>query len=201
MMGWVIGMMIAFSVMAAVMGGHMAELTSASMSGCVQALELAITIAGAMALWSGLMKIAEQSGLTKAVCRLLLPLTHGVLFPSLRADSPALEKITMNMTANLMGLGNAATPLGIAAMQALEADAGHPQTATREMITFVAINTASMQLIPTTTAFLRMDAGSAHPMEILLPVWITSLASVVVAVCIAKLGCTRRERKARSVSA
>lgn len=189
MMSWVIGGIVLLSVVAAMFSGRMPALTAASMAGGKEAMELGFTIAGSIALWGGVMRVAEKSGVTGAVSRLLRPLTKGLLFRGLRADSPALEAISMNLTANLLGLGNAATPLGIAAMQALSKEAGHPDTATKEMITFVVLNTASMQIIPTTTAFLRLQAGSANPMEILLPVWLSSLAAVIVAVILAKVFC------------
>lgn len=194
MMSWVIGCMIVFSVIAAAFGGRMPELSAGAMSGCQQALELGLTVAATMALWGGVMRIAEQSGLTTAVGRALRPLTKGLLFPALRADGPAIAAISMNLTANLMGLGNAATPLGLTAMQELEKEAGYPRRATREMITFVALNTASLQLVPTTTAFLRLQAGSHSPMEILTAVWVSSLVAVTVAVLLAKGLFPRREK-------
>lgn len=187
MMSYVIGGMILFSVISALFMGRMPALESASLGGCKQAVELAFTLAGSMALWGGLMKIAERSGMTKALCSLLSPLTRGVLFRRLPSNSPALEAISMNLAVNLLGLGNAATPLGLAAMGALDRESKNGVVATREMVVFVALNTASMQLIPTTTAFLRMQMGSAAPMEILFPVWISSLASLIVAVTLANV--------------
>lgn len=197
MMSWVIVIMVVLSVIAALVGGDMAALSAATMGGCKQAIELAITLAATMSLWSGVMKVAERSGLTAAIARALLPITKGVLFPSLGRDSSAMQAISMNLTANLLGLGNAATPLGIAAMRELEREAGYPATATRDMITFVALNTASMQLIPTTTAFLRLQAGSASPMEIIVPVWVSSLVAVTVAVLVAKALFPRAVRSAQ----
>ena len=95
--------------------------------------------------------------------------------------------ITMNMAANLLGLGNAATPLGLAAMRELEREAGHPTVATDAMITFVVLNTASLQLIPTTNAYLRLAAGSQNPMEILPAVWMASAGSIAVGVMVARV--------------
>ena len=189
MMSWIIGGMMLVAVVSALLQGQMTALSAGALSGCREAVQLAITLSGSIALWSGLMRVAEKSGLTQALGRLLRPVTHGLLFRRLPRDSPALDAISMNLTANLIGLGNAATPLGLAAMGALEKESTLGETASDEMITFVALNTASLQLIPTTTAFLRLQAGSAHPMEILLPVWISSLASVTVAVLLAKLLC------------
>lgn len=187
MMSWVMGGMILLSVISGIFTGRMSELSAASLNGCKQAVELTITITGSLALWSGVMAVAEKSGLTTLLAQAMSPLTRGVLFRGLPRDSKALEAISMNLTANLMGLGNAATPLGLAAMKELEKEGGGSRRATNHMITFVALNTASMQLIPTTTAFLRLQAGSRNPMEILVPVWISSVASVTVAVTLAKL--------------
>lgn len=187
MMSFVIGSMILLSIVCALFAGKMPDLENATLGGGKQAVELAITLAGSLALWGGIMRIAEKSGVTKALCSLLSPLTKGLLFRRLPENSPALEAISMNLAANLLGLGNAATPLGLAAMRELEKEAKGSAVATREMVVFVALNTASMQLIPTTTAFLRLQMGSAEPMGILVPVWISSLLSVTVAVALANL--------------
>lgn len=193
-MNFVIGGMILLSVISALFSGKMPSLSNASMSGCKEAVELAITLSGSVALWGGIMKIAEKSGITHALCELLSPLTKGLLFRGLPKDSPAFDAISMNLAANLLGLGNAATPLGLAAMVELDREAHHSTVACREMIIFVVLNTASMQLIPTTTAFLRLQLGSANPMEILIPVWISSLLSVSVAVIVANVLCSARRR-------
>lgn len=115
------------------------------------------------------------------------PAVLSLLFRGIKPGSPAAKAISMNITANLLGLGNAATPLGIAAMRELEATNQNPSIASNDMITFVVLNTASLQLIPTTTAALRMQAGSASPFDILPAVWAASLASVVVAVLLSIL--------------
>ncbi|MEG0854702.1 MAG: spore maturation protein A [Angelakisella sp.] len=196
MMSYVIGGMILLSVLSAILMGKMPDLSAASLNGCKQAVDLAITLSGSLALWGGVMKIAEKSGITKGLCSLLSPLTKGILFRRLPENSPAFAAISMNLAANLLGLGNAATPLGLAAMRELEKEAGHPTVATREMVVFVALNTASMQLIPTTTAFLRLQMGSADPMEILVPVWISSFISVVVAVSLANILYSMRQPSA-----
>ncbi|MEG1874268.1 MAG: spore maturation protein A [Angelakisella sp.] len=186
MMSNIISAMLVFSILAALLGGKLSALSAASMNGCKQAIELTITLSGSIALWGGVMRIAEKSGITHALCRALSPLVHGVLFPRLRRESPAAQAISMNLAANLLGLGNAATPLGLTAMRELEKETGGSTDASTEMITFVVLNTASLQILPTTTAFLRLQAGSAHPMEILLPVWLCSLAAVTVAVVLSK---------------
>ncbi len=194
MMSYIIGGMIVLAIIVGFFTGNIEAVSGSAMSGSVKAVELVFSICGMIAFWNGIMKIAEKSGATAALAKFFEPVTRGLLFPRLRKGSPALVAISANIVANLIGLGNAATPLGMLAMQELEKEAGYPEKATAEMITFVAINTSSLQIVPTTTAFLRMQAGSADPLEILLPVWISSLAAVIVAVTLAKLLSPRTTR-------
>ena len=139
-----------------------------------------------MCFWSGLLEIAKRAGLTEKLAKLIRPLTQ-LLFPRLRGDSPAVTAMVMNMTANFLGLSNAATPLGLAAMQELEKINPKPGTASDEMCMFVVINTASISLIPTTVIALRSAAGSQDPFGIIVPVWLCSVTAVTVGVIAAKL--------------
>ena len=191
MLGWILGGMLAISLGAGWFGGRMDLVSQAAMTGGGEAVELALSLTGMLALWGGLMRIAEHSGLTTIVSRCLEPITR-LLFPSLREGERARELISMNMTANLLGLGNAAPPLGLAAMKELSRRAGHPSRATREVVTFVVLNTASIQLLPATNALLRLQAGSEAPLEILPAVWLTSAAAVTVSLLLARGG---REKK------
>lgn len=186
MMNAVLVGMLIFSVVCAAFGGNMEALSAAALSGCGEAVTLVISLTGMLCLWCGLMKIAQQCRLTEAVARLFRPLTR-LLFPELPAGSPALQAICMNLSANLLGLGNAATPLGLAAMQELQKLNRQKDTASNAMVTFVVLNTASLQLIPTTCAVLRQQAGSAAPMEILPEVWLSSVASAAAALTLARL--------------
>ena len=186
MMNAVLVGMLTFSVVSAAFGGNMEALSAAALSGCGEAVTLVISLTGMLCLWCGLMKIAQQCRLTEAVARLFRPLTR-LLFPELPAGSPALQAICMNLSANLLGLGNAATPLGLAAMQELQKLNRQKDTASNAMVTFVVLNTASLQLIPTTCAVLRQQAGSAAPMEILPAVWLSSVASAAAALTLARL--------------
>ena len=186
MMNAVLVGMLTFSVVSEAFGGNMEALSAAALSGCGEAVTLVISLTGMLCLWCGLMKIAQQCRLTEAVARLFRPLTR-LLFPELPAGSPALQAICMNLSANLLGLGNAATPLGLAAMQELQKLNRQKDTASNAMVTFVVLNTASLQLIPTTCAVLRQQAGSAAPMEILPAVWLSSVASAAAALTLARL--------------
>lgn len=171
----------------------MAALSAAALQGCGDAVQLVISLAGMLCLWCGVMNIAAKAGLTEALARLFRPLTRR-LFPALDPAGDAMQAICMNLSANLLGLGNAATPFGLAAMHALQKQNPAPDTATDEMLLFVVLNTASLQLLPTTCAALRQQAGSAAPMEILPAVWLTSLGTISVGLLLAWLPLRRRRR-------
>ena len=177
--------MILFSVICAAATGRMEQLSGAVLSGASDAVTLVISMAGMMCAWTGLMKIADEGGLTLLLSKALNPLMR-LLFPRCKPGGPAVKAMCMNITANLLGLGNAATPLGIAAMQELKKN-NPTQTADNSMVTFVVLNTASIQLIPTFLGTLRAQYGSAAPFGILPAVWITSACSVIAGLTAAKL--------------
>lgn len=149
------------------------------------AVELAIGLIGIMALWLGLMKVAEQAGLIAHLAKALKGLTRR-LFPDVPPDHPAMGAMIMNISANMLGLGNAATPFGLKAMEELDKLNLKPGTATDAMCTFLVINTSSVQLIPATVIALRAVAGSANPTEILGPVIVATTISTVVGVMAVK---------------
>lgn len=173
------------SVFCAAATGRMPQLSAAVLSGAGDAVQLVISITGMMCAWTGLMKIADRGGLTGMLAKLLSPVMR-LLFPSCKKGSPAIGAICMNVTANILGLGNAATPLGIAAMKELK-KSNPTETADNAMVMFVVLNTASVQLIPTFMATLRAQYGSAAPFDILPAVWATSLLSLAVGVTMGKL--------------
>ncbi|WP_444644793.1 nucleoside recognition domain-containing protein [Caproiciproducens sp. R1] len=173
------------SVICAVVTGRMPQLSAGIMSGTAGAVELVITMMGMMCAWTGLMKIADAGGITLMLSKLFDPLMRRI-FPNLKKGSPAEKAICMNVTANLLGLGNAATPLGIAAMKEM-AKLNPTQTADNSMVMFVVINSASIQLIPTFMGTLRAQYGSPAPFDILPAVWLTSVCALAVGVTAAKL--------------
>ena len=195
MMKFIFAGMIIFSVISAIFNGRMEEVSTAAMTGAADAVQLVLRIGGMICLWSGFMHVADKAGITKALAKLLAPISR-ILFKDLEQDGPAMRAILMNMAANLLGLGNAATPLGIKAMQEMEKLMPQSDTASDSMITFVVLNTASLQLIPTTTAMIRQAYGSIAPMEILPAVWLTSLISVCMATAASKLYGLRRKKTA-----
>ncbi len=176
-MKWIFCGMVVLSVLFGALNGRMPQVSNAAISSCAGAVELVLSLTGAMCLWSGVMNVADKAGITRGLAKLFSPVLR-VLFKGLPKDAPALKAISMNITANLLGLGNAATPLGIRAMQQLSKENGGSDTASRHMITFVVLNTASLQLIPTTIATLRLKHGSAAPLDILPAILITSAVSL-----------------------
>ena len=177
--------MILISFAVAIFNGRIEETTAAAMDGAGNAIQTCIGLLGVMCLWSGLAKIAENSGLTSVFAKLLRPVTK-VVFPRLKKESAALNAIVLNMVANLLGMGNAATPLGVAAIKELDKENRRRGTASNEMCMFVVINTASIQLIPSTVISLRQMFGSENPSEIVVPVWICSICAVIMGVMAAK---------------
>ena len=184
---WILAIMAAAAVIGGVCSGRTQEVGQAALSRCGDAVALVISLTGAICLWSGLMEIAKQAGLTKKAAALFRPLIAR-LFPALQEDREAIALIAMNMSANLLGLGNAATPLGLAAIQRMSALPGG--AASREMITLVVLNTCSIQLIPATTAALRLAAGSRSPREI-LPAGLAASAGSLAAALGAVFACAR----------
>lgn len=186
MMSWVILILVGLSVIFGSITGNMSEVSNAAISGSFDAVQLSITLLGGMCLWSGVMNIAEKSGLANHISRAIYPITKR-LFPGLKAGSKALGAITMNITANLLGLGNAATPLGLMAMKQLAETECCDETATPNMVTFVVLNTASITLIPTTVATLRLANGSHKPLDILPAVWAASIIALTMSILMSKI--------------
>ena len=175
MLNYIWSFLVVFSVGCAALLGNTEALSKAFVDSAADAVQLLLTLAGVICLWSGLMKIAERSGLTNLAARLFAPLLSR-LFPH------------MNITANLLGLGNTATPPGLKAMRELHALNGKSDTASDEMVLFVVMNTASLQLLPATLGALRQSTGSAAPFEILVPVWISSACALAVGLSLALAG-------------
>ena len=185
-MGAIWTFLVAAAVVAAAAYGRMPELTAAALSSAKDAVSLAIGLAGAMALWLGLVRVAEEAGLVRAVARVARPLMRR-LFPEVPPDHPAMGAMIMNVSANVLGLGNAATPFGVKAMQELETLNPRPGTATDAQALFCAINTASVQLIPASVIALRVAAGSRAPGEIIGATIAASLCGAAAAIAAAKL--------------
>lgn len=187
MIGYLLSFMIFVSVAYSMLTGSAHEVSGAVISSGSDAVTLVFTLSGAMAVWGGVMKIAERSGLTEKLTKTLQPLLR-LIFRGLKKESAALRAIAMNMSANLLGLGNAATPLGIDAMRKLELEEAPGERASLNMIKLAVMNACSVEIIPTTVAALRAEAGSSAPMEILPCVIIVSLSSLLVALLVSEVG-------------
>ena len=157
--------------------GNLSSVAAAALDGAQSALELSLSMAGILCLWSGVMEILNVCGLSRRLLRRLLP--------NASRDEETLAAVSANVSANLLGLGNAATPLGIQAARRMARNCGG--TASDELCLLVVLNTASIQLLPTTVASVRAAFGSAAPFDILPAVWISSLASVTVGLLTARL--------------
>ncbi|HCJ41603.1 nucleoside recognition domain-containing protein [uncultured Ruminococcus sp.] len=173
MLSAILVIMLILSCLAGCINDTWEGISASAINSCTESVRLGIVLAGTMALWSGLMRVAESSGLTRKLSAVLSPIIR-LLFG--RLDSCSRKAVSLNLTANLLGLGNAATPTGIAAVKALEKSL-RPK---RNTALLTVLNTASIQLIPVTIAALRAENGSASPFEIMPAVLVTSLASAAV---------------------
>ena len=178
------GVMVMASVVCAVAGGRMAQVSSAALEGARAAVELCISLAGVLCLWSGFMELLKQCGLERKLAALFRPLMRRLL-PQASRDAETMAAVSGNLSANLLGLGNAATPLGIRAARRMAL--GAEGRATDELCRLVVLNTASVQLLPTTVAAVRAGCGSAAPFDILPAVWVSSILSVSVGLLAARL--------------
>jgi len=177
-MSWIWCSMVGISLLFAVFTGRGAEIAAAVPEGAHSAIALSLSMAGSLCLWTGVGKLMDRAGLTGILSALLSPLLKRI-FPSTKTNETLANHLSANICANLLGLGNAATPMGIRAAQLLS-NARKPGYATDELCRLVVLNTASIQLIPSTVAAIRAGLGAPAPFDILPSVWITSLASASV---------------------
>lgn len=180
---WII--MVILSIFCSILTGRTAQTGSAALIGAQNGVTLALSLCGSLCLWSGFAKPTEKSGLARRFSALLRPLLSR-LFPEASRDPSALQDLCGNLTANFLGLGNAATPMGISAVRRMHALSGKPD-ASDEMCRLIVLNTASIQLIPSTVGAVRASLGSARPFDILPAVWLTSACSVTAGLLAARL--------------
>ena len=188
-MAWVWTAMVALSLVFGVVNGTIAEVSSAAMEGATAAVELCVSMGGILCLWTGIMAIMERCGLISGLSRLFRPILRRLL-PCACRDRETLNAVSANISCNLLGLGNAATPLGVRAARRMAQGANG--TATDELCTLVVLNTASIQLLPTTVAGVRAAYGAAAPFDILPAVWLASALSVSAGLLTARLLSRRR---------
>lgn len=178
--------MIVIGVVISIFTGNIEAVTEAAIENAKTGVDISLGMIGIMTLWLGLMNIAEESGFVEKLGIKLKPLMTR-LFPEVPEDHPAMGAIIMNIAANMLGLGNAATPLGIKAMKELQTLNTTEDTATNSMIRFLAINTSAVTIIPISTITVLSEAGSKTPTEIIGPTLVATLASTVVAIIAASM--------------
>ena len=185
MMGWIFFIFTAVSCFSSLLTGSGSDLAAAIPTGAQAGIQLSLSLAGSLCLWTGIGKLLEKAGAMAGLSRLLAPLLRRI-FPGTRQDPALAEALSGNICANFLGLGNAATPMGIRAVKQMAKQASSG-TATDEMCRFIVLNTASIQLIPATVAAVRASLGCASPFDILPAVWITSLCSAGLGMAVAFL--------------
>ncbi|SDH09666.1 spore maturation protein A [Alteribacillus persepolensis] len=189
---WII--MLTAGIITAMFNGRMEDVSEAIFNGAEEAVALCFGLISIMVFWLGMMNIAKKSGLMDIFTRLLKPVAVR-LFPDVPPKHPAMGYIMSNMTANLMGLGNAATPMGIKAMKELRQLNNDSEEASRPMVTLMALNTASLTLIPTTVIAIRMNYNSANPAEIVGTTIAATACSTIAAICIDRYFYYRKQKK------
>ena len=181
---WPIFVIISFSF--AIFSGNLQNLNSSIFDSVESAVNLSITMLGTMCLWSGIINVATNTKIMEIMNKLLKPIIK-FLFPEIRENQKAQNEISMNMVANILGLGNAATPLGLKAMETLQEENRNKQELSNSMIMLIVINTASIQIIPTTIIAIRSSLGAENPTSIIVPVWIATICAAIVGITVTKL--------------
>ena len=183
-MAWLWTGMVLVSLIFGALTGNLSSLSAAALEGAQSAVELCFTMCGVMCLWTGVMELMDQCALTDKIAALFRPLLRRLL-PQASRDSETLAAVSANLSADLLGLGNAATPLGIRAARRMSRGCGG--VASNELCLLVVLNTASIQLLPTTLAGVRASLGASAPFDILPCVWLVSLLSVLAGLFAAKV--------------
>lgn len=177
---------IILSFMYALIFGKISDVNSGIFESLSDAVELSITFLGTICLWSGIMEIAKRTTLINKMTKFLRPIIN-FLFPDLKKNETAKQEISMNMIANILGLGNAATPLGLKAMKTMQKENNKKDTLSNSMMMFIVLNTASLQLIPTNVIAIRTSLNSENPTSIIIPVWIATIVAAIVGIFFTKI--------------
>ena len=181
---WPAFLIIAFIY--AILNGNIEEFNNSIFTSCAQTVDLILKLFGTMCLWNGLMKIVQETSLMKKLTKIISPLMK-ILFPKMKKEDKEYKEITINIIANLLGIGNAATPLGLKAMQTMQEKNSQKDRITDSMAMFIVLNTASIQLIPSTVIAVRASLGSVNPSQIIVPVWIATIAADVAGIIASKM--------------
>ena len=186
-------MFMIISIIYAIMNGNTDKINASIFSSTQDTVTLSITLLGTICLWNGIMKIAKKTKIIKKLTRILNPLIN-FLFPELKTQEKIRNEIAMNMVANILGLGNTATPLGIKAMKSMQEINPDKKVLSNSMVTLIVLNTASIQLIPTTVIAIRMSLGSENPTNIIFPVWIATFCAAVAGITATKILIAKSEK-------
>ncbi len=180
-MNYIFFLLIAVSIVAGIVNNTLDKVVNAMLTSCNTAVEIALSLIGIMAFWLGIMRIAEKAGLVQIISKLLYPVTR-FLFKDVKKDSPAIGNIAMSVTANALGLTNAATPIGLKVMKELQEDNPKKEEATDAMCMFLGMNTAGFQIIPATVIAILVGFGAKNPTDIILPTLIVTTLSFLTAI-------------------
>ena len=183
MLGKTFGVLSLFALVFALLTGRMEDVSNAVLDGASAAVQLTISLVGIMCLWNGVMQVLEDAGVIGRLARLLRPILR-VFFPD--TYEACGEELSANISANLLGIGNAATPLALAALEKMKKEARNAPLPTRDMITLAVMNTASFSLLPTTIISLRRAAGSQDPLAVVAPIWISSFVCWLLALILSR---------------
>lgn len=183
MLGKTFGVLSLFALAFALLTGRTEEVSNAVLDGASAAVQLTVSLMGIMCLWNGVMQVLEDAGIIGKLARLWRPLLR-VFFPDTYRDCG--EELSANISANLLGIGNAATPLALSALEKMKKSAKGDSLPTRDMITLAVMNTASFSILPTTILSLRRAAGSENPFSVVAPIWICSFVCWLIALCLSR---------------
>lgn len=181
---WPIFIIVSFTY--AIISGNLDKLNSSIFESTTDAINLSINLLGTICLWNGIMQIASKTTIMDKLTNFLNPIIK-LLFPEMKKNKKIQKEISMNMIANILGLGNAATPLGLKAMKSMQKENKKKDTLTDSMAMFIVLNTASIQIIPTTVIAIRNSLGSKNPTSIVFPVWIATICAAVTGIIATKI--------------
>ncbi len=181
---WPIFIIVSFTY--AIFAGNLEELNASIFESTESVIQLCMTLLGTISLWNGIMQIANESSILEKLTKFMSPIVK-LLFPEMKHNKQIQKEISMNMIANILGLGNAATPLGMKAMKSMQEENDQKDTLSNSMAMFIVINTASIQLIPTTVIAIRTSLGSENPTSIVFPVWVATMCAATVAILSTKI--------------
>ena len=177
---------IIISFIYAIYSGKIFNINNAIFSSADQTVELCLTLFGTICLWNGIMQIAVKTSLIEKLTKFLKPIIS-IIFPEIKNDKKISKEISMNMVANILGLGNASTPLGLKAMESMQRKNEDKSKLSNSMAMFILVNTASLQIIPTTVISIRSSLGSNNPTKIILAVWVATIAAFATAIIAGKI--------------